>query len=187
MPLNHLESQGLCHERRPKPRQCCREEAILTPCWICFFSFNLSFPLLLFMERILSTHNGLPQGPLPLCLNIKPKCLCSGPCPPVGGRKKEINTASPKGWASQVALVVKNPSANRGNIRDASSIPGLARLPGGGHGNPPQYACLGNPMDKEAWQTTVHRGHKNMDMTWKLNNNNTCMLINMHTFPSSVH
>ena len=90
-------------------------------------------------------------------------------------------------FLSQVVLMVENLPANAGNIRDASSIPGLARLPGGGHGNPPQYACLGNPMDKEAWQTTVHRGHKNMDMTWKLNNSNTCMLINMHTFPSSVH
>ena len=165
LPLSHLESHALCHERRLKPRQCYREETILTPRWICFFYFNLSFPLLLFMKRILSTHNGLPQGTLPLCLNIKPKCLCSGPCLPVDGRKKEVNTASPKDWASQVALVVKNPPANAGNLRGASSIPGLARSPGGGHGNPLQYACLGNPMDKEAWQATVHQGHKNMDMT----------------------
>ena len=165
LPLSHLESQALCHERRLKPRQCCREETILTPRWICFFYFKLSFLLLLFIKRILSTHNGLPQRTLPLCLNVKPKCLCSGPCPPVDGRKKEINAASPKGWASQVALVVKNPPANAGNMRGASSIPGLARSPGGGHGNPLQYACLANPMDKEAWQATVHRGHKNMDMT----------------------
>ena len=49
--------------------------------------------------------------------------------------------------ASQVALVVKNPPVNAG---DAGSIPGLGRSPGGGHGNPFQYSCLENPMDKEA-------------------------------------
>ena len=94
LPLSHLESHALCHERRLKPRQCYREETILTPRWICFFYFNLFFPLLLFMKRILSTHNGLPQGTLPHCLNIKPKCLCSGPCLPVDGRKKEVNSLS---------------------------------------------------------------------------------------------
>ena len=87
---------GPCHERRPKPRQCFREETILTPCWICFFYFNLSFLLLLFMKRILSTHNGLPQGTLPLCLNIKPKCLCSGPCPPVDAGRKKLTQHLPK-------------------------------------------------------------------------------------------
>ena len=44
-------------------------------------------------------------------------------------------------WASQVALVVKNPPANAGDIRDASSIPGLGRFLGGGHGNPCQCSC----------------------------------------------
>ena len=56
-----------------------------TPCWICFFYFNLCFPLLLFTKRMLFIYNGLPQITLPLCLNVKPKCLCSGPCPPVNG------------------------------------------------------------------------------------------------------
>ena len=56
--------------------------------------------------------------------------------------------------ASQVVLVVKNPPVNAG---DAGSIPGLGRSPGGGHGNPFQYFCLENPMDKEAWWATVHR------------------------------
>ena len=50
-------------------------------------------------------------------------------------------------WASQVALVVKNPSANAGDIRDEDSIPGSGRYLGGGHGNPLQYSCLKNPMD----------------------------------------
>ena len=44
--------------------------------------------------------------------------------------------------ALQVALVVKNPPASVGDIRDAGSIPGLGRSPGGGHGNPLQYSCL---------------------------------------------
>ena len=45
---------------------------------------------------------------------------------------------------SQVALVVKNPSANVGDMRDAGLIPGSGRSPGGGHGNPLQYSCLEN-------------------------------------------
>ena len=60
-------------------------------------------------------------------------------------------------WASQVALVVKSPSANAGDTRDASSIPGSRRSPGGEHSNPLQYSCLENPMDRGAWQATVHR------------------------------
>ena len=58
---------------------------------------------------------------------------------------------------SLVVLVVKNLSADAGDIRDASSIPGLGRSPGEGHGNPLQYSCLGNPMDRGAWWATVHR------------------------------
>ena len=58
-------------------------------------------------------------------------------------------------WASQVALVVKNPPANSGDARDMSSIPGSGRSPVGGHGNPLQYSCLENPMDRGAWWTTV--------------------------------
>ena len=50
----------------------------------------------------------------------------------------------------------KNPLANAGDIRDVGSIPGLGRSPGGGKGNPLQYPCLENPMDRGAWQATVH-------------------------------
>ena len=56
-----------------------------------------------------------------------------------------------------VVLVIKTPPANAGDIRDAGSIPGLGRSPGGGHGNPLQYSCLENPMDRGAWWATVHR------------------------------
>ena len=58
--------------------------------------------------------------------------------------------------ASQVALVVKNPPANAGDMRDMGSIPGSGRSPGGGHDNPLQYSCLENPMDRGAWWATVH-------------------------------
>ena len=44
-----------------------------------------------------------------------------------------------------------------GDLRDVDSVPGLERSPGGGHGNPLQYNCLENPMDREAWWATVHR------------------------------
>jgi len=53
-----------------------------------------------------------------------------------------------------MALVVKNPHANAG---DTGLISGSERCPGGGHGNPLQYSCLKNPMDRGAWQAAVHR------------------------------
>ena len=59
--------------------------------------------------------------------------------------------------ASWVVLVVKNPPANAGDIRDVGSIPGSGRSSGGRHGNGLQYSCLENPMDRGAWKTTVHR------------------------------
>ena len=59
--------------------------------------------------------------------------------------------------ASQVALVVKNLPANAGDVRDVGLIPGLGRVPGEGHGDSLQYFYLENPMDRVAWQTTVHR------------------------------
>ena len=62
-----------------------------------------------------------------------------------------------------MALVVKNPCANAGDIRDAGSIPGLGRSPGRGHGNPLQYYYLEKFIDRGAWQATVHRVAK----SWK--------------------
>ena len=53
-------------------------------------------------------------------------------------------------WAFQVARVVKNPSTNARDIRVVGSTPGLGRSPRGGHGNPLQYSCLENPMDRGA-------------------------------------
>ena len=58
--------------------------------------------------------------------------------------------------SSQVALVVENPPANAGDVRDTGSILGSGRSPGGGYGNPVQCSCLENPMDRGAWRATVH-------------------------------
>ena len=63
--------------------------------------------------------------------------------------------------APQLAPVVKKLPANAGDTKDAGLIPGSGRFPrGGGHGNPLQYSCLENPMDRGAWQ-----GHAESDMT----------------------
>ena len=59
-------------------------------------------------------------------------------------------------YGSQVALVVKNLSANADDTRDEGLIPGSRRSPRGGHGNPLQYSCLDNPMDRGVWWATVH-------------------------------
>ena len=55
-----------------------------------------------------------------------------------------------------MVLAVKNPPADAGDIRDTGSISGSGRFPGGGHGNPPQYSCLGNPMNRGTWWAIVH-------------------------------
>ena len=54
-----------------------------------------------------------------------------------------------------MVLVIKNPPANVGDIRDKGSIPGSGRSPGGEHGNPLQYSCLENPRDRGT-MATVH-------------------------------
>ena len=55
-----------------------------------------------------------------------------------------------------MARAVKNLAANAEDIRDTGSLVGSARSPAGGHGNPLQYSCLENPMDRGAWRATVH-------------------------------
>ena len=59
--------------------------------------------------------------------------------------------------ASQVVLVVKNLLVNAGDAGDVGSISGMGRFPGGGHGNPPQFSHLENPMGGGAWCATVRR------------------------------
>ena len=63
--------------------------------------------------------------------------------------------------------VVKNPPANVGDTGDTGAIPGLGRSPGEGNGNPLQYYCLGNTMDRGAWWATVHGVPKSL--TWQSN------------------
>ena len=52
--------------------------------------------------------------------------------------------------------MVRNPPAKARDTGDAGSVPGSGRSPGGGNGNPLQYSCLENPMDRGVWQATVH-------------------------------
>ena len=66
--------------------------------------------------------------------------------------------------ASQVALVVKSLLTSTGDLRDSGLIPGAGRSPGGEHGNPLQYSCQENPVDRGAWLATVHRVAKSW--TW---------------------
>ena len=56
-----------------------------------------------------------------------------------------------------MALIAKNPPANAADVRDAGSIPVSGRSLEGKHANPLQYSCLENPVDRGAWQATVHR------------------------------
>ena len=72
-----------------------------------------------------------------------------------GGEKEIKKERHAHGGASQMALAVKKLPANAGDLRDASSPPRSGRSPGGGYGNPLQYFCLENPMDRGAWQATV--------------------------------
>ena len=67
-----------------------------------------------------------------------------------------IQTAEPINWLSN-----KESTCNAG---DTSSIPGSGRSPGEGNGNPLQYSCLGNPIDRRAWQVTVHGDARESDM-----------------------
>ena len=64
---------------------------------------------------------------------------------------ESVNLGFPGGSA------LKNLPANAGDAGEVGSIPGSGRSPGGGHGNPLQYSCPENLMDRGAWQATVHR------------------------------
>ena len=59
--------------------------------------------------------------------------------------------------------MVKNLPVNSGDVKNTSLIPGSGRFLGGGQSNPLQYSCLGNPMDREAWQVTVHAVRHELD------------------------
>ena len=86
-------------------------------------------------------------------------CTPVGECP--GEQQEGLIGQEPLIRASQAALGVKNPPANEG---DAALIPGLGRFPGAGHGNPLQYSCLENPLNRGAWRATG-RGVAESDTT----------------------
>ena len=67
--------------------------------------------------------------------------------------------------------MVKNLPASAEEVRDPSSVPGLGRSPGGGHGNPLQYSCLENSMDREVWWATVHGVTKSQTRLKQLSTN----------------
>ena len=71
--------------------------------------------------------------------------------------KRKLDNKYLKEMDSQVVPVVKTTSANAGDARYVSSIPGLGRSPREGNGNPLQYSCLENPMDRGFWQAVVHK------------------------------
>ena len=66
--------------------------------------------------------------------------------------------------------MVKNPLVNVGDSRDMGSIPGSGRSLGEGNGNPLQYSCLENPIDRGAWWATVHGVAKSQTLIKRLNN-----------------
>ena len=88
-------------------------------------------------------------------------------------------------WVSQGTLVVKNLPANSGDLRDMSSIPGSQRSPEGGSGNPLQYLCLGNPMNRGAWWATVHGIAKSWTRLKRLSMHTELIGNVSHTLPRS--
>ena len=84
-----------------------------------------------------------------------------------------------------VGSAVKNSSAN---AEDLGLIPGSERSPGEGHGNLYHYSCLGNPMDRGAWQVTVHVDTKESDTTEQLKNNyDICVCIYTHITSTHIY
>ena len=86
-----------------------------------------------------------------------------------------------------MVLVVKNPPANAGDLRDTASIPGLGRSPGGGHGNPLQYSCLENPMNRgvDQLQFTGLQESDTIEVTFHEQSKVTA-LVNRHPW-NTVH
>ena len=75
--------------------------------------------------------------------------------------------------------MVKTMPASAGDVRDMGSIPGSGRSPGGGRGNPLQYCCLENPMDRGPWWATVHRATQSQTRLKRLSMQ-ACMPANIY-------
>ena len=89
---------------------------------------------------------------------------------------------TPKIGTSLMALVVKNPPANAGDIKDLGSIPGSGRSPGGRNGNPLKYSCLENTMDRGAWGASVHRVAKSQTQLKQLSTHAPLLYSQFFTF-----
>ena len=83
-----------------------------------------------------------------------------------------------------MVLVAENPPARAGDVRDESSIPGLERPPGGGHGNPLHYPCLENPVDRGSWWATVHGVAKGDDRSDLARH---CVVRELHSYAVVNH
>ena len=103
------------------------------------------------LEKEMATHSSILAWKIPWM--VEPGRLQSMESQRVG---PDSATSLSLSGASQLALVVKNPPANAGVLRDPGLIPWWWRSPGGGNGNPLQYSCLENPTDRGAWWATVH-------------------------------
>ena len=80
----------------------------------------------------------------------------------------------------------KESTCSAGDTRDLGLIPGLGRSPEAGNGNPPQYSCLKNPMDRGAWQATVH-GVAELDMTEQRSMHASCVPGTAHWLICATH
>ena len=116
------------------------------------------------------SHKGIRKSPMERAFSLgEPPCITF---------KTQLSThifyeAAAATGTSQVALVVKNLPANAGDLRDVGLIPGSGRSPGVGNGNPLQYPCLENPMDRGAWWATVHGVTKNQTLLKGLSTRHT--------------
>ena len=84
-----------------------------------------------------------------------------------------------RSFPCQVALVVKNPPANAGDVRDVSLIPGSKRSPGEGNGTPLQYSSLENLTDRGAWQVTVHKVSKSWTQLKQLSTHSAARTLSL--------
>ena len=119
------------------------------------------------------------EGLCSLAAQTPPQHVVSAPSPPCipllpsqqqpSAQEKSREQINDRSWlhlslppegAFQVVLMVENLPAGAGDVRDVGSIPGSGRSPGGGHGNPLQYSCLENPMDRGAWRATFYEAAK---------------------------
>ena len=89
--------------------------------------------------------------------------------------------------ASQVALEVKNPPGNVGDIRDADSIPASGRSPQEGNGNPLQYSCLENSIDRGAWWATVRGVTKSQTWLKRLSTGSKQMWVQILHLPFTMY